>query len=65
MAQRTRFARTRSLTPSGNGIVSAWPKELLREEGLLDEDDEPVDDAEVLVYRDEDRGALQLEVPIE
>jgi hypothetical protein len=61
---KTYFARSRELTKSGNSVVSTLPKDVLRNHGLVDEEDEPVDNAYVQPYIDHDREVLGVEVPL-
>jgi len=62
---RERFANGRKLQRVGNGVGATLPIQLLREHGLVDEDDQPLDiEAEPVIERDDDGDRLLLEVPL-
>jgi hypothetical protein len=64
MSSREPYVDGRKLRPVGNSYGTTFPKDQLREHGLLDEDDELRDDVQAEPYVDEERGEIGLVVEL-
>ena len=59
------FARRRKLQKTGDSFAMTFPKEELRERGLINEDDELIEDVEGRPYVDDEEGVIGGEIPVD
>jgi hypothetical protein len=59
------FARNRKVVKVGDSFAMTFPKDELRERGLLNDEDELIEDVEGRPYIDDEEGVIGGEIPVD